>query len=80
MDSVVALRHLIDAFDAEELPRVKAVLPQLLEEIFKLMNKVRLCLFAFLQYVQQSRRWIVAIYAAACCRACLTCYCRCMGT
>ena len=40
VDAVVALRFLIDALDAQQLPQVKAVLPGLLNEIFGLMNKV----------------------------------------
>ena len=40
MDAVVALRSFVEAFSEEEVAAIKPLIPQLLDEFFKLMNEV----------------------------------------
>ena len=41
MDAVVALRSFVDAFSEEEVAAIKPLIPQLLDEFFKLMNEAQ---------------------------------------
>lgn len=42
VDAVAALRNLVDAFYADDLPSIKPLIPQLLNQLFALMAEVRL--------------------------------------
>ena len=40
MDAVAALRNLVDAFHKDDLPSIKPLIPNLLNQLFALMNEV----------------------------------------
>jgi len=40
VDAVAALRNLVDAFDKDDLPSIKPLIPNLLNQLFALMNEV----------------------------------------
>ena len=39
MDAVAALRNLVDAFHKDDLPNIKPLIPNLLNQLFALMNE-----------------------------------------
>ena len=48
VDAVAALRNLVDAFHKDDLPNIKPLIPNLLNQLFALMNEVGSCfLFAW---------------------------------
>ena len=41
VDAVAALRNLVDAFHEDDLPSIQPLIPNLLNQLFALMNEVR---------------------------------------
>ena len=44
MDAVAALRNLVDAFHKDDLPNIKPLIPNLLNQLFALMNEAGACI------------------------------------